>query len=147
MTLNKAIEINPRSADLYMWRGHAYGGVGDHYMAKANYSQAIRLVPNNSHAYFYRGWVKQNEGDNQGALADFKKSCKLGNKEACERASKLKKEMSVSGHKNRMKDVTQADNVGTESNFNKNIMYQEGAWCISKDKDGNAVLSNLGCHQ
>lgn len=147
--LNKAIEINPRSADLYMWRGHAYGGGGDHYMAKENYSQAIRLVPNHSDAYYYRGWVKQGEGDKRGALADFNKGCKLGNKEACERASNLKKEMSKSGNMNRLKDRTQADNTATETEakLNKSIMYQEGAWCISKDKDGNAILSNIGCAQ
>jgi len=145
--LNKAIDINPRSADLYMWRGHAYGSLGDHYMAKENYSQAIRLVPNHSDAYYYRGWIKQGEGDKRGALADFNKGCKLGNKEACERASNLKKEMSKSGNMNRLKDRTQADNAETETEakLNKSIMYQEGAWCISRDKDGNAVLSNMGC--
>jgi len=51
----KAIELNPKYAEAYCYRGMAYGIFEEHHQAIMDYDKAIELNPKYAEAYYNRG--------------------------------------------------------------------------------------------
>ncbi len=51
----KAIEINPKDADAYKFRGVAKDELGDYFDAILDFNKSIELKPDNSQVYTFRG--------------------------------------------------------------------------------------------
>lgn len=83
---NRAIEINPRSANAYYNRGLIKATkLQDNQGALADYNRAIQIKPNYDAAYNNRGNLKAADAqDYQGALADYNRAIKIkpGNADA-----------------------------------------------------------------
>jgi Tfp pilus assembly protein PilF len=69
--LNKAIEIDPYTAQSFSARGLLYFQQGEHNKALADLDEAIRLDPYFEGNYINRGLVKYHLNDLRGAMADY----------------------------------------------------------------------------
>src|SRR5262245_38862829 len=70
----RAIQINPRNATAYNYRGKCYGEAAQWDLGIQDIGQAIRLEPYDAKHYYYRMTLKRDKGDLAGALADADKS-------------------------------------------------------------------------
>ena len=75
---NKAIEVDPKDARAYRYRGHAKEDLGDLQGAIADYNKAIEVDPKDAYGYLWRGNAKEDLGDLQGACLDWSKAGELG---------------------------------------------------------------------
>ena len=75
--LNKAIELNPDSAEAYSNRGVAYHGKGDFDRAIADYTKAAKLNPDSTEIYYNRGVTYNSKGDFDRAITDYTKAIQL----------------------------------------------------------------------
>jgi tetratricopeptide (TPR) repeat protein len=74
---NKAIELNPRDAEAYNYRGSAYLKKGQIDRAISDYDQVLRLKPRYAEVYTDRGVAYGAKGQYDGALADFNRALEL----------------------------------------------------------------------
>ncbi len=74
----KAIQANPKDAEMYNLRGDVYSANGDIQKALADYNQAISMNPNYAGAYASRAKIRLiQKKDYQGALTDLDKALSL----------------------------------------------------------------------
>ncbi len=69
--LNRAIELNPKSAVDYSARALLKSDEGDFQGAIEDLSKAIEIRPDNAFDYMHRGITKGEAGDLSGALKDL----------------------------------------------------------------------------
>jgi tetratricopeptide (TPR) repeat protein len=74
---NKAIELNPRDAQLYFSRGSAHCGLDQYDKAIADYTKAIELNPKLGGAYLCRGAVYHDKGQYDKANSDYTKAIEI----------------------------------------------------------------------
>jgi type IV pilus biogenesis/stability protein PilW len=74
---NQAIELNPRDAEAYNYRGSAYLKKGQIDRAIADYDQVLRLKPRYAEAYTDRGVAYGAKGQYDRAIADFNRAVEL----------------------------------------------------------------------
>lgn len=74
---NQAVELDPKYATAYGWRGTVYSGKGNLDQAIADYSKAIELNPGYAYAYNHRGRLYREKGLKPQAIADFEKYLQL----------------------------------------------------------------------
>jgi len=73
----KAMEINPNSAQAYYGRGNIYNQQGDFIQALSDYNKAIELNPVYAGAYYNRGNTYAQKGDFTQALFDFNRALEI----------------------------------------------------------------------
>ena len=73
----KAIELDPNSAESYGRRGFVYYMQGNMDRAISDYSKAIQINPNDKNAYHFRGLAYTDKGNYDQAISDFTKSIEL----------------------------------------------------------------------
>jgi type IV pilus biogenesis/stability protein PilW len=74
---NKAIELNPRDAEAYNYRGSAYLQKGQVDLAISDYDQVLRLKPRDAEVYTDRGVAYGAKGQFDRAIADFNRAIEL----------------------------------------------------------------------
>lgn len=74
---NKAIQIDPNYAEVYVSRGVAYYYKGDIKAAVADYDAAIKINPSLIGAFYNRGLAYGNTGNLDQAVSDFTQAIKL----------------------------------------------------------------------
>ncbi len=74
---NKAIELNPRDAELYFSRGRAHCGLDQYDKAIADLTKAIELNPKLWGAYLLRGFVYHGQSQYDKAISDFTKAIEI----------------------------------------------------------------------
>lgn len=80
-TSSKAIELDPKNAEMYLDRASAYLRHRKEYSkAIKDYNKVIELKPDIAEAYSARGVVYYKLGNYQQAIADFKIAARLGYK-------------------------------------------------------------------
>ncbi len=79
---NKAVELDPYSADIYNYRGMTKYFLEDYKGALADFDKTIELQPDYAEAYNLRGVVKGELNDEKGACEDWEKAFELGFKNA-----------------------------------------------------------------
>ncbi|NVN88279.1 MAG: tetratricopeptide repeat protein [Rhodopseudomonas sp.] len=75
--LDKAIQLDPSSAEAYMGRGLVDAAKKNNSRAIADFSEVIRLRPNASLAFVQRGNVYAETGDQAHAIADYGEAIRL----------------------------------------------------------------------
>jgi tetratricopeptide (TPR) repeat protein len=75
----KAIELNPKYARAYHYRGVCKINLEDYRGAIADFTKAIELNPEEENEYSLRGDAKIKLGDKNGACLDWSKAGELGN--------------------------------------------------------------------
>ena len=76
-TRSKAIELDPKNAEMYRYRAAAYLRRNDYIKAIKNYDIAIKLEPNNEQYYAIRGAIYSTIGIHEQAIKDFDKAIEL----------------------------------------------------------------------
>jgi hypothetical protein len=76
-SLNRAIDLDPKSAPSYNARGYAYLRLQSFANAIIEFSEAIRLRPDYKNAFRNRAIARQHMGDEKGAAADNRKAAEL----------------------------------------------------------------------
>ncbi len=94
---NKVIEIKPDAAKAYAGRGIIYSKTGQHKKAVADLTRALELQPQAppfalARVYIVLGHSYRELGAKAKAIASFKKSCDLGNKNACIRLKSIERD-------------------------------------------------------
>ena len=74
---DRAIQLDPESANTYNDRGAAYAMKGDYDRAIADLDKAIQLNPRVKNAHYNRGLAYKKKGDEARARADFEKEEQL----------------------------------------------------------------------
>jgi tetratricopeptide (TPR) repeat protein len=74
---NKAIRLNPRSAEAYHGRGMAYNETGQNEKALKDYDAALALNPQYIEAYFNRANAYSDLGQYERALKDYDEAIRL----------------------------------------------------------------------
>jgi lipoprotein NlpI len=74
---NRAIELDPKFAKAYFWRGIVKSRKGDFADAVADFNRALELDKNAGSPCFYRGCVYFMEHRWAEAMADYRTSCEL----------------------------------------------------------------------
>jgi tetratricopeptide (TPR) repeat protein len=77
---SKAIELDPRYAMAYYYRGCAYKDHGNYQQAINDFDKFIELNPQYAIAYYYRGITYGMHGNNERAFESLKIAAKLGHK-------------------------------------------------------------------
>ena len=80
--MNKAIQLNPKSAKAYNNRGTAYRRKSDYDKAITDYTESIKLNPESAKAYNNRGAAHSRKGDYDQAIKDLNKAIQLNPKSA-----------------------------------------------------------------
>ena len=75
--LNKALELNSRCTECYLFKGYALANLGEYAEADENYSTYISLEPDEPTGYEYRGYLKYAIEEYTSAIADFSELIKL----------------------------------------------------------------------
>ncbi len=73
----RAIELDPKFADAYIFRSQCRIRQGRNEEAIADADAACRLAPGSAFAFNVRGWAHNNEGELDKALADYNESLRL----------------------------------------------------------------------
>lgn len=74
---DKAIQLDPRSADAYLGRGIAYNEMGQNERALKDYDAALALNPQSVEIYFNRGNAYSDLGQHERALKDYDEAIRL----------------------------------------------------------------------
>ena len=74
---DKAIELNPKDAEIYFFRGNAYHNKRQFDKAMSDYSKAIEINPRYTNAYYSRGLYYQTIEEYRKAISDFDKVIKI----------------------------------------------------------------------
>lgn len=91
--INKAIELNPKEADLYKQRAQLNMAAKDPKAAIADYTKALSLNPKDASSLYDRAIARDMIGDKKGAKQDMKQAEDLyqqqGNKEGVKQAKEM----------------------------------------------------------
>lgn len=88
--LNRAIELNPRHFESYLLMDHVLLLQKNFDTIIAYWDRFLELEPTHARAYLERAGTYRQKGDPSKALTDLKRSCELGNAEACKHLEKKK---------------------------------------------------------
>ena len=91
--IEKAIEIAPDAAKSHGAKSFIMGSMGNFDQALKSVSRAIKIEPKNPKFYFGRANINMKLRKPQDAIKDFKRSCTLGNQNACRIANEISKRM------------------------------------------------------
>jgi tetratricopeptide (TPR) repeat protein len=72
--LTEAISNDQNNREAYLFRGHAYGEIGDFEKAILDYKKAMEIAPENSDVYFYLGIVYGEKHDYETAISYYSKA-------------------------------------------------------------------------
>ena len=75
--LDRAIALDPKSAQAWLNRGLARANAGDSAGALADLDRAVRLAPRSARAHYARGRVLRARGDTPRAQAEFDRAAEL----------------------------------------------------------------------
>ena len=78
----EAIRLDPRRAEAYWGRAHAYAKKGEFDKAIADFTEAIRLDPRHAEAYCGRAYAYAKKGEFDKAIADYTEAIRLNPKYA-----------------------------------------------------------------
>ncbi len=78
----KAIEIDPKNAEVFHSRGTAYNYRGQYDLALLDFSKALEISPADAFVYNDRGVVYALTGQHDRAIADFSKAIEINPKDA-----------------------------------------------------------------
>ena len=73
----EALEINPRYAEAYFFRGGTWYRKGDYDRAIADFTKALEINPGYAKAYSLRGGAWDKKGDYDRAIADYTKALEI----------------------------------------------------------------------
>ena len=72
--LNKAIQIDPRNAEAYYWRGRTLVNLGRLDQGAEDLNRAVQFKPDYAEAYDHLGWLASRRGDLDEGIAYLTKS-------------------------------------------------------------------------
>jgi tetratricopeptide (TPR) repeat protein len=80
--LDKAIEIDPRNAEAYYWRGRTLISLGRLDQGVDDFKTAVKFKPDYAEAYDYLGWLASQRGEVDEGIAYLTKSIDLKSENA-----------------------------------------------------------------
>jgi len=80
--LDRALDLNPRDAEVWLYKGVLLGKLGKHEEELKCYDKAVEIDPNNPKAWYNRGAVLGNFGRYREALPNFEEAQRKGHPRA-----------------------------------------------------------------
>lgn len=118
----KALQLNPKSAQAYNYRGNARLNLRDKQGAIDDYNQAIKLAPKSADAYNNRGDGRSALGDNQGAITDYNQAIQIDPYYAKAYANRGSARYSLGDRQDALADLQQAATLAQQQN--NAVLYQ-----------------------
>ena len=91
--INKALELNPKEADLYQQRAQINMAANEPKAAISDYTKALSLNPKNASNLYHRARAKEMIGDKKGAKQDMKQAEDLYRQQGDKKGEKQAREM------------------------------------------------------
>lgn len=139
----KAIEINPKYADAYFFRGKEKAKFGNSLGALNDYNKAFELNCTDSDFYRFRGYAKVDVKDDSGALADFIQFIKINPKHELGYGNSAPVRARLKDFKGAISDYTKAIELTSEDNSDIIAMdYVERGDAKDSLKDYDGALAD-----
>jgi tetratricopeptide (TPR) repeat protein len=110
--LNKAIDVDPRNAEAYYWRGRTRVSLGRLDQGVDDFKTAVNLKPDYSEAYDHLGWLAAKQGQVNEGIAYLTKSIESKPEHAWAFYSRSRLFFSKGDVANAMKDAEKACSLG-----------------------------------
>lgn len=140
---NKAIDLNPNSADAYNWRGFTYAGLSNQQQALNDYDRAIELDPRLALAYSRRGVLRATNGDTQTGLADCNRAIELDANDARNFVNRGLVYLELDNSSNALADFNKAIQVNPQlaiAYYNRAVIYRDAGEQQNALTDLNAAI-------
>lgn len=143
--LNKAIEMDPYTAQSFSARGFLYFQQGEYNRALADLDEAIRLDPYFEGNYINRGLVKYNLNDLRGAMADYDRVIEMDENNLIARFNRGLLRAQVADNNRAIKDfdkVIELEPSNIIAYLNRAMLNRETGNARNALEDLNVVLEN-----
>jgi tetratricopeptide (TPR) repeat protein len=134
----KAIEIDPKFAAAFYFRGNAYAALNDLKAAISEHTKAIRIEPKFADALTNRGMLMRETGNFDGAVSDFSRVIKLNKKDAHALYQRGLSYLGKGDFRRAIADFTQVIKIGPE--FSE--VYAQRALAYSRSGDGERARAD-----
>lgn len=108
---NRALRVQPNSAQTYYKRGNLRFELGDNQGAIADYSEALRLDRNYADVYINRGSARAELGDEQNAVSDYTKAIEVDGDSVAAYSNRCLSRSNLGDHPGAIEDCTKAINL------------------------------------
>ncbi|MBD2514567.1 tetratricopeptide repeat protein [Nostoc sp. FACHB-973] len=135
---NQAIQLDPDSAENYLWRANVRSLLKDNQGALADCNQAIKSQPDNGDGYSCRGSVRSDLKDYQGALVDLDQAIKFTPDDISYYFDRAKVRYILQDYKAALADYNQTIKIQPELP----IVYTHRGSMYRKLKDYKAALAD-----
>jgi tetratricopeptide (TPR) repeat protein len=110
--LNKAIDVDPRNAEAYYWRGRTLVSLGRLDQGVDDFKAAVKFKPDYSEAYDHLGWLAAKQGQVNEAIAYLTKSIEFKPENAWAFYNRSRLFFDKGDVSNAMKDAEKACSLG-----------------------------------
>jgi tetratricopeptide (TPR) repeat protein len=125
--LNKAVEMDPRNADAYYWRGRTLVNLGRLDQGVDDFKTAVRFKPDYSEAYDNLGWLAAKQGQVDEGIAYLTKSIEFKPQNAWAFYNRSRLFFSKGEVANAMKDAEKACSLGYQDGCKAYETYKHGS--------------------
>jgi tetratricopeptide (TPR) repeat protein len=125
--LNKAIDVDPRNAEAYFWRGRTLVSLGKLDEGVEDFKAAVRLQPDYSEAYDHLGWLAAKQGQVDEGIVYLTKSIELKPQHAWAFYNRSRLFFSKGDLANAVKDAEKACSLGYQDGCKAYETYKKNA--------------------
>jgi len=112
--LNKALEIDPRNAEAYYWRGQTLVNLGRLEQGEGDFKAAVKHKPDYAEAYDHLGWLASKQGRVEEGIAYLTRSVELRPENAWAFYNRSRLFFSKGDVASAMKDAEKACSLGLQ---------------------------------
>lgn len=125
--LNKAVEIDPRNAEAYYWRGRTLVNLGKLEQGIVDFKAAVKFRPDYSEAYDNLGWLASKQGQVEEGIAYLTKSIEYKPENAWAFYNRSRLYFSKGDLAGAMRDAEKACSLGFQDGCNAYESYKNSS--------------------
>jgi tetratricopeptide (TPR) repeat protein len=125
--LNKALELDPRNAEAYYWRGRSLVNLGRLDQGMEDFKTAVKFKPDYAEAYDHLGWLASKRGQVEEAIAYLTKSIELKPENAWAFYNRSRLFFSKGDVPSAMRDAEKACSLGYQDGCNAYEIYKNSS--------------------
>lgn len=136
--LNKALEIDPKNAEAYYWRGRTLVNLGKPDLGEEDFRIAVTLKPDYGEAYDQLGWLASRQGKVEEAIGHLNRSVELKPENAWAYYHRSRLFFDKGEVASALKDAEEACRLGYQEGCKAYEAYKNGSregGQVARDKD------------